>query len=103
MKPEDRLLFETLLKTHPDFLKVVSWAEGPDPPDVVLTDSGDRIIGVELTEWLDKEETNLSISFSEKEFEWLKALDTENHRQPLHFKIVQISFRPDAPYSERDR
>jgi hypothetical protein len=62
MKPEEKLLFETFLTTHPDFLDIKAWVPGPEPPDVIATDSHARKIGIELTEWLDKEQTTPSIA-----------------------------------------
>lgn len=58
MKPEEKLLFETFIIAHPDFRDIKSWIPGPDPPDVIATDSRARRIGIELTEWLDKRANN---------------------------------------------
>ena len=38
MKPEEKTLFATFLETHPNFLTVANWLEGPDPPATLPAD-----------------------------------------------------------------
>ncbi len=102
MKPEEKLLFETFLTAHPDFLDIKAWVPGPEPPDVIATDSHARKIGIELTEWLDKEQTTPSIANQENQMRWLSALDTENHAPPKNFQYVQIWFRNGPRFSQRE-
>jgi hypothetical protein len=100
MRPEEKLLFETFIVTHPDFLDIKTWVPGPEPPDVMATDSHARTIGIELTEWLDTRQTTPSIADQENQMKWLSALDTENHAPPQHFQYAQIWFRNGTRFSQ---
>jgi hypothetical protein len=102
MKLEEKQLFETFVASHPDFLGINTWRAGPDPPDVVATDSNGRLIGIELTEWLDVLQTTPSISKEENKMRWLTTLDSENHVPPKNFKYAQIWFRGVARFSKQD-
>jgi hypothetical protein len=101
MKLEEKLLFETFIAAHPGFLDIKTWVPGPDPPDVIATDSQARKIGIELTEWLDKQQTTPSIADQENQMRWLAALNTENQAPPQNFQYVQIRFRSGTRYSQR--
>ena len=72
----------TFISTHPDFLDIKTWIPGPEPPDVIATDSRARLIGIELTEWLGERQTTPSVSDLENRMKWLSALDSENHAPP---------------------
>jgi hypothetical protein len=102
MKPEEKLLFGTFIDKHPDFLDIKTWILGPEPPDVIATDSRARKIGIELTEWLDKQQTTPSIADQENQMKWLSALDSENHAPPQNFHYVQIRFRSRIRFSQRE-
>ena len=102
MKPEERLFFGTFLGVRPDFLDLKSWVPGPDPPDVIVTDARGRRFGLELTEWLDKEQTTPSIAYQEKQFELLNVLDTENSSPPHNFQTASVWFRMDVRFSRFD-
>ena len=102
MKPEEKLLFETFLATHPEFLDIKTWKPGPEPPDVIATDFHARKIGIELTEWLDKRQTTPSIADQENQMKWLVALDAENHARPHSFQYAQIWFRNGTRFSQRE-
>ncbi len=102
MKPEEKLLFETFLATHPDFLDIKTWKPGPEPPDVIATDSHACKIGIELTEWLDKRHATPSIAGQENQMKWFVALDAENHARPLSFQYAQIWFRNGTRFSQRE-
>jgi hypothetical protein len=103
MKSEEKKLFEIVLDTHPNFLDYKTWREGPEPPDVILTDRQDRLIGIELTEWLDKEQTTPSIRAQDHEHAWLAALDSEHHPPPKHFTFAQVSFHRGMGFPRFDR
>jgi hypothetical protein len=98
----ERELFTTLIAMHPNFLEAQKWEEGPDPPDVIVTDRSGRRIGVELTEWLIPEQTTHSITLQQHEMNWRRSLDTEHHARPKNFGLVQITFRDDTRYVKRD-
>ena len=102
MKSQERELFEIILKTYPKFLNQVHWEEGPDPPDVIITDGSGRKVGVELTEWLNPDQTTRSITIQENEIQWLLALNTEQYDVPKHFCPVQIRFRADVRFSKHE-
>jgi hypothetical protein len=102
MKPEEKLLFETFIATHPEFLDIKTWTAGPEPPDITAIDSDARRIGIELTEWLDKQQTTPSIATEENQMRWLSALDSENHAPPRNFKYAQIWFRNGTRFSQRE-
>ena len=98
MRDEERTLFETFAAVHPGFLEMRTWEPGPpnEPPDVILTDPHGRRIGVELTEWLDEEQTSRSVPFQDSQYEWIALLDAKNRPRPANFAWVQVYFRPDA-------
>jgi hypothetical protein len=102
MKPEEKLLFETFLATHPDFLDIKSWIPGPEPPDVIATNSHAHKIGIELTEWLDQRQTTPSVADQENQMRRLSALDTEHHDPPQNFQYAQIWFRNGTRFSKQE-
>lgn len=102
MKPEEKILFETFMATHPEFLDIKTWIPGPEPPDIIVVDSHARRIGIELTEWLDKRRTTPSIADQENEMRWLISLDAENHVRPRNFQYAQIWFRNGTRFSQRE-
>src|SRR5258708_10984512 len=102
MKPEEKLLFETFLATHPAFLDLKSWIPGPEPPDVIATDSSARKIGIELTEWLDKRQTTPSVADQENQMRWLAARDTELREQPKSLQYAQIWLRSGMRFSKQE-
>jgi len=98
MKTDDRKLFQALLHDHPEFLDIVNWADGPDPPDIVATDRRDRLLGVELTEWLDSNQATHSITIEDHEMKWLEVVN-QARRPPLrNISRVTISFRHDTKF-----
>jgi hypothetical protein len=101
MRAEEKRLFETFIATHPKFLDIKTWNPGPEPPDIIAIDSHARKIGIELTEWLDKQQTTPSIANQENQMRWLSALDTENHAPPQNFQYAQIRFRRGTRFSQR--
>lgn len=103
MNQEEKKLFGTFMAIHPRFLEAASWKDGPDPPDVIITDVHGRKLGVELTAWLDEKQTTESITVQENEFRWLEALDAGHHPQPKHFERVQISFYPETRFLHQQR
>src|SRR5258708_10565777 len=102
MKPEEKLLFETFLSTHPAFLNLKRLIPRPEPPDVIATDSSARKIGIELTEWLDKRQTTPSVADQENQMRWLSALDTEHRDPPKSFQYAQIWFRSGMRFSKQE-
>jgi hypothetical protein len=100
MKQEERTFFETFLTVHPEFLGVRSWAPGPEPPDVIVTDVDGHKLGLELTEWLDDRQATPSITDQENQMKWLAALDTEHSPPPQHFQVAYIWFRSGTRFSK---
>jgi hypothetical protein len=93
MRPEEEQLFASLLKSQPNFLNVARWVPGPDPPDIVLTNVSGQQLGIELTEWLDTEQTTPSITKTDNKMQWLVGLDSESHKPPRNFQFVRIDFQ----------
>lgn len=102
MKTEEKILFETFIATHPDFLDIETWTPGPEPPDVFAADSRSRKIGIELTEWLDKNQTTPSITNRDNQMKWLIALNSENHAAPRNFQLAQVWFRGELRFVRRE-
>lgn len=102
MKQPEKEILEIIIQTRPGFLDLAKWEEGPDPPDAIVIDKSWRRIGLELTEWLDTQQTTRSKTIQKHEIQWLLALDTEHHEPPTHFSPVQITFREDVRFSKLD-
>jgi hypothetical protein len=97
-------LFKIALDAHPDFLNTRSWVPGPPnlPPDIIITDTHDRKLGLELTEWLDRDQTKPSISNQENEARWLEVLNAEARPQSKNFDYLQIEFHEPTRYRAQD-
>jgi hypothetical protein len=102
VKPDEIAFFKTFLSVHPNFLDIKKWVPGPDPPDVIITDVRDRPLGLELTEWLDREQTTPSISNQDNEMKWLEILNSEDRPRSQKFQFVQVEFHDGTRYSQRE-
>src|ERR1700733_11341664 len=102
MRNTERQQWQALLKYHPNFLNIASWIDGPDPPDVLVTDLQNRRIGVELTEWLNEAQTKAATDHAKARDQWLATLDSENVQPPTNYSSVNVEFRSDAKFHAKD-
>ena len=100
----DQAVLDSVLNSYPGFLqKGLSWALGPDPPDFIATGQSGERFGLEMTEWLNKSQTSLSISNQESRLRLINALDSERIERPVPITRVVICDRLDVPFRPGDR
>jgi len=100
MKTADEEFFKTFISVKPHFLGSKTRVTGPEPPDVIITDVHDRQLGLELTEWLDKEQTTPSISNQDNEMKWLEILNSEDRPRSKNFQFIRVEFHNGTRYSQ---
>ena len=74
-KLNEKEVLDSLLMAYPGFLREgLRWSPGPDPPDFITTSAEGERLGLEMTEWLHKAQTSVSISNQESRIQLLQVL-----------------------------
>lgn len=103
LRPEEKLIFQTFYRAHPDFAgRPVNWAEGPDPPDVVCTDVAGKLVGVELGEWLNEQQIRTNKRLERWQDSYLKAIRSQGIPPPQNFGIVWLGPKSTQGLSASD-
>jgi hypothetical protein len=103
-KPTEKEVLDSLLKAFPGFLREgLNWRPGSDPPDFIATGTRGERLGLEMTEWLNKSQTSVSISNQESRSQLLRLLDSEHRERPTPLTRVIITDRLDFPFRPGDR
>ncbi len=82
--------------------RVVAWVEGPDPPDILCTDTERRQLGVELVAWLDQQQIETYRRQDHLETTYLDAIRSEDGPSPEHFGWVVVNLREQRPLARND-
>jgi hypothetical protein len=104
-RSEDSRVLQSLLVWYPEFLeKNLHWQPGPEneTPDFIGTSNNGKRFGLELTEWLDKRQTGVSISNQEARFKLLNGINSEGLSCPEPLTQVLICDRLDVPFRKTD-
>jgi len=102
-KSNDKQVLDSLLESYPGFLRDgLSWHPGPDPPDFIATSASGERLGLEMTEWLHKTQTGVSISNQKSRIHLLKLLGSEHRERPNPLTRVIITDRLDVPFRAGD-
>jgi len=80
----------------------VAWVEGPDPPDILCTDTERRQLGVELVAWLDQQQIETYRRQEHLETTYLDAIRSEDRPSPEHFGWVVVNLREQRPLARND-
>jgi hypothetical protein len=105
-RQEERNVLDTLVNAFPLFLGgVLNWHNGPEngPPDFLASTRYEKRFGLEITEWLAKGQTEVSISNQESRFQLLQAIASEQLERPYPLTRVVICDRLDVPFRRNDR
>lgn len=69
---------------------IVSWFDGPDPPDVLCAGASGIMIGVELTKWIESTQIKNGKDRRRLEQSYLKIVGSENEPRPEHIGRVHL-------------
>jgi hypothetical protein len=104
-KQEEKKVVDNLSATFPEFLgEVLEWQNGPEngPPDFLATTADGKQFGLEITEWLATDQTNISISNQESRIQLMQALAREKSVRPSPLTRVVICDRLNVPLRRSD-
>ena len=105
-KQDEKKILDNLVSAFPGFLgEALHWQNGPEngPPDFVASTCDGRRFGLEITEWLAKDQTGISISNQESRIQLLRAIASEQSERPSPLTRVVICDRLDRPFRRNDR
>lgn len=79
--------------------KIACWRPGPDPPDVLCTTASGRVVGIELTAWVDQEQIQTGKKREEFETACLNVVASEQESRPANIGWIwlydkHLSIRP---------
>jgi len=69
---------------------IASWADGPDPPDVLCSGVSSKAIGVELTKWVEHSQVTTGAGRALLEKSYLKVIASEKEPKPDHIRQVLL-------------
>lgn len=96
-------ILDSLLKAYPAFLsEELTWAPGPEPPDFIGTSTRGERFGLELTEWLNEDQTTVSISNEKSRNALLSAIDSEHRERPRPLIRILICDRLNVKFERQD-
>lgn len=104
-RQEERKVLDTLVNAFPRFLgEALNWHDGPQngPPDFLASSCDGKRLGLEVTEWLAKDQTGISISNQESRLHLLQAIASEQSEKPVPLTRVAICDRLDVPFLRND-
>lgn len=99
----ERRSWEVFFELRPMFAgRAVRWVEGPDPPDILCTDSEGRQLGVELVAWLDQQQIGVYRRQDHLENSYLDAIRSEDREPPEHFGWAVLYLREQRELARND-
>ncbi len=103
-RPKEQEVLDSLLSVHPNFGgDRIAWTPcAPDPPDFIGTDADGARIGLELTEWLDSEQSRKCFTRQDNEGYLTLAIASDTHPKPKRFKLVQLNLKESARVRQAD-
>jgi hypothetical protein len=92
LRPAELLAWNGFLATEPNFAgeSIVEWRPGPDPPDVICQSVSKRVIGVELTTWVEHSQLTRGKTRERLERQYLEILKSESEPCPKNIGMVWL-------------
>jgi hypothetical protein len=88
---EETTIFKSFAEVRPDFAgRELTCGPGADPPDFVGTDAAGKRVGIELGEWLDKQQMAISVARERQKNSFLNALKSEEIDPPKNIGLIWI-------------
>ena len=101
LRLEEKQAWSGFLSATPLFAgeDVACWNQGPEPPDVLCTTVSGRVVGIELTVWVDQEQIHSGKKREEFETACLSIVASERESRPANIGWVwlydkHLSIRP---------
>jgi hypothetical protein len=92
LRYEEQLVFEEFMRCLPNFAgRAIKWQAGNNPPDILCVDSAGKRIGVELGEWLNKDQMQSSKKRERAEAPFLGVLRSEGVAPPKNIAEVWLT------------
>jgi hypothetical protein len=90
LRADESTTWSRFLAAAPQFAdeEIVGGGEGPDPPDVLCTSISGKVIGVELTKWVEHDQVTGARGRELLENSYLKVIGSENEPRPEHIGRV---------------
>jgi hypothetical protein len=100
LRLDERTAWSGFLAAAPRFAgeDLAGSGDGPDPPDVICTTTTGRVIGVELTKWVEHDQVTNGRGREFFESSYLRIIESENEPRPDRIGCVLLN-----PKSERVR
>jgi hypothetical protein len=94
IRADERTAWNGFLGAEPRFAgeDIAAPSDGPDPPDFICTTASGKIVGVELTKWIENAQITASKKRESFENSYLKIVASENEPRPD--RIGQVSLYP---------
>lgn len=92
LRPDEQAAWTGFLAAAPRFTDeaIASWSDGPDPPDVVCSTASGKVIGVELTKWVEHSQVTAGAGRELLEKSYLKIIESEKEPRPSHIQRVLL-------------
>lgn len=92
LRQDESAAWTRFLAAAPNFANeaISSWADGPDPPDIMCTGATGRRIGVELTKWVEHKQVTDRRGRQLLEGSYLAIIASEREPRPAHIGIVHL-------------
>ncbi len=101
-KAEEAAILQTVRTTFPSFLPEVDFEpESNETPDFLGKDKSGRVVGLELTRWLNLSQTAAAVKRERIRGAMLTAIDCKLHSQPRNISSAVIFPRWDRELKER--
>jgi hypothetical protein len=101
-KAEETAILETVRATFPAFFPDVDFTSGSsETPDFIGKDKSDRVVGLELTRWLNLNQTASAVKRERIRLAMLKAINCPFHSHPENISSAVIFPRWDIELENR--
>lgn len=92
LRSDEKLAWVGFLAAAPQFADeaIGSWADGPDPPDVLCSSVSSKTIGVELTKWVEQDQLKAAVQRRRLEESYRKIVASEREPRPSHIEQVLL-------------
>jgi len=95
LRSDERSAWEGFLEASPLFAheEIISWKDGQDPPDILCTSKSGKMIGVELTKWVEHSQITEASGHDLLKRSYLTIINSENEQRPEHIECVHIHYK----------
>jgi len=86
LRPDESTAWTEFIAANPRFAgeEIAHWSDGPDPPDVLCVGASGKVIGVELTKWVEHGQVTTGRGRELLENSYLKLIGSNNEPRPEH-------------------